>query len=127
MNSVQEAWARIEAWLGAHAPQVLARLPGPASEEQIAQFEALIGVRLPEDARQSFALHDGSSGFGLVDGNELLSLERSAGDWEFWVGFVHGGEADDFVAEPGAGVGESWFRVGWIPLTYRWRGRPRLP
>lgn len=118
MNSVAQSWNRIETWLAARAPQVLASLRPSASEEQIAFLEALIGARLPDDARQSFARHDGSGDFGLVNGNELLSLEGAHGEWSFWVDFVEGGEAEDFQAEPGAGVRPGWFRAGWIPLTY---------
>lgn len=118
MPSIADTWSRIEAWLAAHSPQVLASLRPSATEEQIAHLEALIGARLPDDARQSFARHDGSGNFGLVNGNELLSLERAAGEWSFWVDFVQGGEADDFLAEPGAGVRPGWFRAGWLPLTY---------
>lgn len=116
--SVLHSWNRIHAWLALNAPQVLASLSSGATEAQIAALEARIGARLPDDARLSFAIHDGSGGKGLIDGNELLSLEHAAGEWEFWVDFVQSGQAGDFQAEPGAGVRGGWFREGWIPLSY---------
>ncbi len=118
MTSVSDSWRRIEAWLAHNSPQVLAALRPPAAQEQIAHLESATGLKLSQDVRQSFLIHDGSSDFGLISGNELLSLQHAAGEWEFWVDFVESGQADGWATEPDAGVREGWFRRGWLPLTY---------
>lgn len=118
MTSVLASWSRIHAWLAPNVPQVFAALRAGATEEQISALEARIGARLPNDARQSFAIHDGSGDFGLVNTNDLLSLEGAAGEWSLWKSVLDNGDFNGFQAEPGPGVRDGWFRTAWLPLTY---------
>jgi len=54
------AFARIDAWLEAHAPEVLARLRPGASEEELAGAETALGRALPTSLRTSYGAHDGA-------------------------------------------------------------------
>lgn len=56
--SVAESWARIDEWFRAH-PEFQPRLRAPATEEQIAAAESVLGTRFPEDFRASLRIHDG--------------------------------------------------------------------
>ncbi|WP_406697849.1 SMI1/KNR4 family protein [Singulisphaera sp. Ch08] len=56
---VAESWHRIEAWMSRHCPEVIAALLPGASETEIAEFEAVIGQKLPADVRESYRIHDG--------------------------------------------------------------------
>ena len=51
--SVRESWSRIAAWAGANLPPNKFRLAAGATEQQIADLEALLGFPLPEDVRES--------------------------------------------------------------------------
>jgi cell wall assembly regulator SMI1 len=57
--TIEEAWARIDAWLSAHHPALAQRLAGPASEREIAQLEDAVGARLPDDYKASLRIHAG--------------------------------------------------------------------
>src|SRR3712207_8524642 len=75
---MEGTWARIERWLAEFAPDVLKSLQPAATEEQISNAEAALGVTLPEEVRASYRIHDGQSpdGPGLMDAWEFLSLSR---------------------------------------------------
>jgi cell wall assembly regulator SMI1 len=55
-----DIWDRFESMLSVHAPQLLATLEPPASEAQIAEAEAAMGVRLPDEVRHAYLRHDGT-------------------------------------------------------------------
>jgi cell wall assembly regulator SMI1 len=57
--SMQDIWNRIELWLTANAPKVLASLQFGASEAEIHQTEAILGVQFPEEVKQYFQIHNG--------------------------------------------------------------------
>ncbi len=75
---MESAWARIERWLAESAPEVLDSLQPGATDEQISNTEAALGVTFPEDVRASYRIHDGQSphGPGFVDAWEFLSPSR---------------------------------------------------
>ncbi|MFJ2738541.1 SMI1/KNR4 family protein [Streptomyces sp. NPDC087440] len=56
------AWARISAWLEAHAPEVHARLGGPGDADSIHAAEGHMGVRLTPAVRQFLLAHDAEAG-----------------------------------------------------------------
>lgn len=58
-HDIPTLWRRIDAALERHAPAVRATLAGPAREKDIAALEKKLGVPLPPDLRQSWAIHDG--------------------------------------------------------------------
>lgn len=58
---MQEAVARLEAWLAANAPPLRELLNPPATADAVAAFEARTGMVLPPDARRLYALHDGEA------------------------------------------------------------------
>ncbi|HEY9877863.1 MAG TPA: SMI1/KNR4 family protein, partial [Leptolyngbyaceae cyanobacterium] len=89
---MQTIWARIDAWLMANAPGVLQTLKPGASDAQIKAFEQVVGVQLPEDVKASFRIHNGQSDYeyGLIDGRELLSLDRIQDEWLVWKDLLDG-------------------------------------
>ena len=88
---VREAWARIEAVLRATAPELLAALPCGATPDTIDAAEARLGVTLPPDVRESYAVHDGSGEtdilpcevYGLI-ALPLYSLADMVREWQMW-------------------------------------------
>jgi hypothetical protein len=58
---VAESWRRIEAWLAEHLPDVKASLRPGISKDDLAKFEDETGLRLPDDVRESWEIHDGQA------------------------------------------------------------------
>ena len=58
---MQGTWARIDRWLAEATPDVLDSLQPGATDEQISNTEATLGVTFPEDVRVSYGIHDGQS------------------------------------------------------------------
>jgi len=116
---MDEAWDRIEAWLAANAPRVLESLQPGATDAQIAEAEAALSVRLPDEFKASCRRHDGQGDerAGFVLGWELLSLARIGEVWAFWKDLLDGGGFADSVAEGGPGVRADWWNARWVPLT----------
>ncbi|HSI62294.1 MAG TPA: SMI1/KNR4 family protein [Candidatus Saccharimonadia bacterium] len=118
--TIQNLWQRFEAWLLVSAPQAHASLRPGASEAQIEELEKLVGVKFPADIRDSYRLHDGQAREGpwLLDGRELLSLERIAEEWKVWKDLLDGGDFDGISSDPDEFVRSDWWHPAWIPLSY---------
>src|SRR5689334_10431596 len=118
-DEVERAWRRIEAWLRRKLPD--AALRGPATREDIARLEKLVGTDLPEDVVASFLLHDGQDdGPGLVLGYELSPLTEVARQWSTWREIAEDAEANEDLSERCASDPPGWVReryasLAWIP------------
>jgi cell wall assembly regulator SMI1 len=89
-RSIAGLWRRLEAYLDAHAPAVLSSLNPPATDEQLAQAEAQLGVSFPDDLKESLRVCNGQTdsfhivpaefdpkrGTTIATWGELLPLER---------------------------------------------------
>lgn len=114
-------WQRIETWLAASAPEILAGLNPGATEQAIADAEAYLGVRFPDDVRAIYRRHDGQAFDSpwLLYGWEWLSLERMRDEWRVWKDLLDDGEFADAQSDgDGETVRTNWWHPGWIPLTY---------
>ncbi len=117
---MQDAWNRIVAWCERYAPEVLAGLNPGATDAQIAEAEAHLGVAFPDDLRELYRLHDGqnSDSPSPLPPGEWLSLMRLCGEWDAWEGLRRDGDFDGSESVPDAGIQSGWWNAGWIPLTY---------
>jgi cell wall assembly regulator SMI1 len=78
------AWRRIERWLEAQEEGLSARLVPGATVEALAATEQKLGVRLPEDVRESYLRHDGEQeSLGLFLGWKQMSLREVLKEWAF--------------------------------------------
>lgn len=59
--SVSESWQRLERWFKVYAPEIIGSLRPGSTEQQISTVESDSGVRLPDDVRQSYLIHDGQN------------------------------------------------------------------
>lgn len=59
--SVESVWHEIDTLLLAKAPAIYGLLGGPATEGALAEAEADLGLRLPDELRRSLAIHDGEA------------------------------------------------------------------
>jgi cell wall assembly regulator SMI1 len=95
--SVRESWERIASWYDRNTrPGKFWRAPG-ASESQIDALEEALGSRLPEDVRESYRLHNGTS--WLLHYGEVMALGDVEAVWRRYGGW----QRDD-----GYAVGASW-------------------
>jgi cell wall assembly regulator SMI1 len=83
-ESVEAAWARVEAGLGRVLPGSLTQLAAPADAAAIDAVEAALGVTLPPDFRGSLGIHNGTAWDGpspvpldyLYDTDGLVEMTR---------------------------------------------------
>ena len=129
--AARSAWARIAAVLRATAPDLLAVLPTGASPGVIAAAERELGVELPADVRESFAIHDGSGGVdhgaGIIPheyygsgGFPLLSLGEAVDTWRMWQMWRGDGDVEaafrpDLIEGP---VRAERYNARWVPVTW---------
>ena len=66
---MRDIWIRIETWLAENARSVLESLNEGATDQEIGDTEAFLGITFPEDMRALFRIHNGQSldGDGLID------------------------------------------------------------
>ncbi|MFG2357957.1 SMI1/KNR4 family protein [Streptomyces sp. NPDC048521] len=114
---VAESWARIDAWLAAHAPASLARLRPPAEPAALAAAEQVLGMQLPADLAASLACHNGSDPDSAVlpPLADLLSVEAVVGQWELWNGVMD--DMDEGEEPWGVIAGEVHWHRRWVPVT----------
>jgi cell wall assembly regulator SMI1 len=117
-------WSRIEKWLAANAPEILADLePGTAAAE-ISEAEKYLKVTFPEDLKDSLKIHNGQKGESawLVDGWQLLPLERMMEEWDAWSDLVESGKFEGIKSYSQGQIKHDWWNPKWIPLTYSGEG-----
>lgn len=117
---IQLQWDKIESWLKLHAPATFEGLNPPATEQQIAEAEAALGIRFPAAVVESFRIHNGQSSESpwLFNGWEFLSLERIVDEWGVWKGLLDGGDFEGCTSEVSDYTVQDWWSPLWIPLTY---------
>ena len=121
---MQSTWDRIKRWLSENAPTVHASLRPGASSEAIETAETAMGVRFPDAFRASFSIHDGQEeeAPGLINGCELLSLERVVDEWAIWTELLRENEFEGCESESDGPVRNDWWNPMWIPFTYDGEG-----
>src|SRR5690349_20028435 len=113
-------WNRMEAWLETNASQVRRGLNPPATQTQIAQAEAILGISFPQDIRDTFLIHNGQASDNpwLLDGWEFMSVERIVDEWKVWKDLLDGGDFDGITTVSEGHTVTDWWIPLWIPLTY---------
>jgi cell wall assembly regulator SMI1 len=123
--AIKATWARIEAWLAAKAPAVLAALNDEATDAQIAEAERTLGVTFPDDLLASYRRHNGQGReIGFLAGVALVDLETIISDWTMWKNLLDKGVFDGSLSTPTGPIRPEtgpirpdWWNPRWIPLT----------
>ncbi|MEO1655927.1 MAG: SMI1/KNR4 family protein, partial [Bacteroidota bacterium] len=95
-----------------------------AQEEDVKKLEDLIGLSLPAEVIAFYKMHNGQEPdfYYLMDGEELLSLERMGDEWSIWKDLLDSGDFEQdgqaIESEPEEGIRNNWWNPAWIPLTY---------
>jgi cell wall assembly regulator SMI1 len=114
---MKRAWRRIERWLRAHAPAILADLRPGASAADIRASEEQLGCTFPEPVREWFATHDGSTSCALMEYWDLYSLTEVVDAWKVLKALYDNGTFDEFGGEPIGPIRTEWWHPAWIPLA----------
>jgi cell wall assembly regulator SMI1 len=124
--NMQDIWQRIESWLGANAPKILAGLLPGAIDEAIRSTEEQLAVCFPRDVRASYAIHDGQRGTApsFMGEWDLLSLEAVVKQWNLLKELLDAGTftSADAVVETVGPVRGNWWNAKWIPVTHNGAG-----
>jgi cell wall assembly regulator SMI1 len=118
-GSVAESWKLIKKWLKENAPDWKALQKG-AAPKKIEDAEQRLGRRLPEELRESYALHNGGGEIfpNLMDISfYLLPLSEVVQDWESQKQLLEGGDFDHSPAQSAKGICKEWWNIGWIPFA----------
>src|SRR5687767_10552776 len=84
---MKAVWKRIHAWLDENAPAGYGKLRPGASAKKIEAAENAMGLKLPNDVKASYRIHDGQSiepGLVGCEGWMLLSLQQMVKVWRRW-------------------------------------------
>jgi cell wall assembly regulator SMI1 len=96
-------------------------LAAGASTEAIVALEAAIGVKLPEEVRAFYSLHDGGPSASPSFGDRyLLSVEGIEHYHRAWQDVIDDEDPEELDEEVRAdrGVRKNWWNPGWIPVTH---------
>ncbi|MEX8194381.1 SMI1/KNR4 family protein [Comamonas guangdongensis] len=121
-QDLQHNWSRITRWYAENTPQDTLVLADGASAAEIAELEAGLGARLPDDLRYSLSLHNGAANEAyLLYHGELLSTSRILEVWQMYRDMQHNegwGRGDSYRTEALQGPIRAVYWDGLrIPLT----------
>ena len=117
-------WERIKYWMNKNAPQLINLLNTGISDASLIEFEVKLQEKIPEDFKKFYKIHNGQDRDGeyLVDGEELLSIERILEEWNVWKGILDSNGFQEngvqYTSEPEKGIKNDWWNNKWIPITY---------
>lgn len=115
-------WVRIEQRLAEFGCLGEMKLLPPARDEEVAELELHIGIRLPDSVRRFVTIHNGQAGFGLIYGQQLLSVAGIRREWDNWrdidEGEMNADCAEFMRSDPEGVVKLNYYNRAWIPLTH---------
>jgi cell wall assembly regulator SMI1 len=121
---MKEIWNRIENWLRDNAPEILADLEPGASDTEIKEAEEYLKVSFPEHMKASLKIHNGQKGESsfLIDGWQLLPLEKIMEEWDAWADLIEMGDFEGIRSYSKGQIKNDWWNPKWIPLTFSGEG-----
>jgi cell wall assembly regulator SMI1 len=115
---MQEIWNRIHAGLSVYAPNLILQLQPGASDEEIRETEAKLGIEFPKDVFASYQIHNGMCGQQsfICGWSEFHSLDDIFREWEMWKDLLETGHFIDDQSEPEGPIKTDAWNIRWIPL-----------
>jgi len=98
------------------------------TDKKILSLEKTIGKTFPEDFKAFYKVHNGenSNGYGIMKGEEFLSMERILEEWNVWKELLEANtfEEEDsvYTSNPDVEIKSDWWNIHWIPFTYDGNG-----
>jgi cell wall assembly regulator SMI1 len=121
---MSNAWKRIDQWLAKNSAKVASDLQGGAREADFAEAESVLGIKLPDQVRSSYRIHNGQEGGvpPLAGSWVFLSLEDMVGQWKLQKKLLDTGKFADNRATAKGPVRAEWWNEKWIPFAYNGSG-----
>ena len=132
MSKVAKAWERIDRWFSDNAADEFELAPG-ASNEEIDRVESEIGLSLPNEMKESYRIHNGSSRLWFFEQGYLMPLDKpgelSKREQSLFTTVIESRtsmmemleegyfEDEDFVSYPEGPIRDDWWHAGWVPIT----------
>ncbi len=120
-DSVADSWKRIDKWLKQNA-SYWKPMKRKGTEKQIAAAEKQLGIKLPDDVKESYAIHNGAEDgafFEADDGCEfsLNALPEVVSNHKMLNDLLEIGDLPDKGAKPDKGVRGTWWNPKWVPFA----------
>ncbi|KAI0167150.1 cell wall assembly and cell proliferation coordinating protein [Hypoxylon sp. FL1284] len=85
---VSHSWKRIDRWAEENYPELYDQLCEGCTDNDINELEHQLDCSLPQDVRDSLAIHDGQERggipTGIIFGSMLLDCEEMVQEWDQW-------------------------------------------
>ncbi|PCI94580.1 MAG: molybdenum cofactor biosynthesis protein MoeA [Flavobacteriales bacterium] len=119
-ETMMQTCERFESWIAMNANQLQGSLNEGASQELIQNTEKELKISFPQDFKDFYMIHNGQKNGtgGLIDMDELLSLEEIVEQWSVWHELLISGDFDGYTSEPSEGIKNNWWNDKWIPITH---------
>ncbi|KAK3944149.1 putative glucan synthesis regulatory protein [Diplogelasinospora grovesii] len=86
--SVESSWSKIDKWADENYPELFDQLCEGCTVNDLNELEHQLDCTLPQDVRESLAIHDGQerggTPTGIIFGSMLLDCEEIVQEWENW-------------------------------------------
>ncbi|KAK8034333.1 hypothetical protein PG993_009328 [Apiospora rasikravindrae] len=147
---VSHTWGRIDSWAEENYPELWDQLCEGCTNNDINELEHQLDCSLPQDIRDSLAVHDGQERggmpTGIIFGSMLLDCEEIVQEWDQWRKVNHeflletnvvkpampskafGGSSNQAsssrskTVSPAGAVQRAYAHQAWIPLVRDWGG-----
>ena len=114
------AWSDFERWLSENCAEFDGVLNAGATPEQLEAVESQLGIKLPDDFKSLYRIHDGQAegSPGLFDGMEFLSLSGMLFEHKRLSEFVasEGIGKIDFGITADRGISPVYWKKSWVPF-----------
>jgi cell wall assembly regulator SMI1 len=119
-------WIRFKDWLQKNAPHLILAINEGATQKDIETLETVVGKKLPDEFVDFYKIHNGQNEQqfreGLINSEELLSINEIIGQWECWKELLDNGDLEYEglipTSEPEKGIKNDWWNPLWIPFTH---------
>lgn len=121
---------QFETWLEAHLPEVAEDLLPGATDQELQDLSATLGIQLPDDFLRLYAWHNGqedvSDCTGPWYGLSFLSIEKLKESYQMWKENAEASDplsdSDGISSTPPGFVKRQHANVRWIPFAHDWSG-----
>ena len=120
MKRVEAVWKELTKWFEANAPELLETFRPGASEAEIADLEAHIGLELPDDFRTFLKICNGQfrDREARFYSGDLMPIEDIKRDWSMMQDLLEKGTFKESTTYPGEGVKKAWWNPAWVPFLF---------
>ena len=113
-------WNNLIELLSLQSEKLVQAINPPATEEELRDLELKLDVRLPEDFKSFYKVHNGqeTNSPGIIPPGILLSIEEILHQHSIWKELTNSGTFYKILSDPENGIKNDWYNLKWIPITH---------